>query len=87
MLMQVMPAAAQIVLPGSADPLRLQERSRPQPSPQPSGPVIQLEETPSAAPPSGAEEIRFVLSAITVDGGTVYPPSELEPLWRDRIGR
>ena len=79
-------AAAQIVVPGSADPLRLQERLRPAPSLRPSAPVMRLEEAPQP-PPEGAEDIRFTVTEVVVEGATVYPTTELAPLWRDLLGR
>jgi hemolysin activation/secretion protein len=81
------PAAAQLVLPGSADPLRIQERLRPPPVSRPSGPVMRLEEAPQQPPPSKAESIRFVLTQLAVEGVTAYAATELELMWHDRLGR
>jgi len=78
-------AAAQVIVPGTADPLRLQEQRRPAPVPRPSGPLLRLEEPVQPAPP-GAEELRFTLSDITVEGATVYDREALRPLWQDLLG-
>jgi len=37
--------------------------------------------------PAGAADIRFALSAIEISGATVYRAAELEPLYRDVLGR
>jgi hemolysin activation/secretion protein len=79
-------AVAQIVLPGSVDPLRLQEQLRPPPSARPSEPMMRLEEPVQPTPP-GAEDIRLTLTDIAIDGATVYPIDVLRPLWQDLIGR
>ena len=81
------PAFAQVALPPSVDPLRMQERRREQPDVSPAGPEMRLEEVPQAQPPPGAEDIRFTLTSLAVDGATVYPAAELAPLWRDLLGR
>ncbi len=73
LLLASWPAIAQVVLPGTADPLRLQEQRRPTPSPRPSGPAMQLEEEAPPAPPAGAEDIRFTLTRLVVEGATAYP--------------
>lgn len=79
-------ATAQVIVPGSADPLRLQELRRAQPVQRPSEPPMRLEALDQPAPP-GAEDIRFTLVAISVDGATIYPPEALEPLWQDLLDR
>jgi hemolysin activation/secretion protein len=78
-------AQAQIVLPRGADPLRLQERQRPQPSVHPEGPAMRLEET-LPAPPPGAEDLRFSVRDVVVDGSTIYDTEALRPLWQDLLG-
>jgi hemolysin activation/secretion protein len=83
--LEAAPAASQIMLPGSIDPLRLQEQLKPPPTARPSGPVMRLEEPIQPAPP-GAEDIRFTLTDIAIDGATVYPIEVLRPLWQDLLG-
>ncbi|MGG7565621.1 ShlB/FhaC/HecB family hemolysin secretion/activation protein [Rhodovulum sp. DZ06] len=41
----------------------------------------------SQTPPAGASEIRFVLTALELSGGTVYAPGALAPYYQDRIGQ
>ncbi|HUA56099.1 MAG TPA: ShlB/FhaC/HecB family hemolysin secretion/activation protein [Candidatus Sulfotelmatobacter sp.] len=79
-------AVAQIVLPESADPLRMLQQVRPQPRVTPSGPVMRLEEPEQAPPPPESESIRFTLATVAVDDATVYSQADLEPLWHDLIG-
>ncbi|MBI3515452.1 MAG: ShlB/FhaC/HecB family hemolysin secretion/activation protein [Proteobacteria bacterium] len=81
-----LPAAAQVVIPGTADPLRLQERARPTPTARPSGPAVRLEEPPAALP-EGIDDVRFDLRGIVLVGATVYDTSALTPLWQDLLGR
>ncbi|MDH5299399.1 MAG: hypothetical protein OEV91_10310 [Desulfobulbaceae bacterium] len=38
-------------------------------------------------PPDKAEAIRFVLSAIEVEGATVYSREQLLPLWQEYLGK
>ncbi len=79
-------AVAQVSLPATADPLRVQGQARPGALSRRGGPVIQLEEAPVALP-EGSEALRFQLSGIDLEGVTVYHHDELAPLWHDMIGR
>lgn len=79
-------AAAQLAIPGGADPLRLLEQPRPAPEARPSGPAMRLE-APVQPVPEGADEIRFVVSELVVDGVTAYAPDVLRPLWQTLLGR
>ncbi|HXV28952.1 MAG TPA: ShlB/FhaC/HecB family hemolysin secretion/activation protein, partial [Sinorhizobium sp.] len=55
--------------------------------PTPAVPPSVLPEVEPLAPPPGAEQVRFVLSALTIDGVTVYAPESLEPLYAGLLGR
>ncbi|MBI3516892.1 MAG: ShlB/FhaC/HecB family hemolysin secretion/activation protein [Proteobacteria bacterium] len=79
------PAGAQQI-PGTADPLRLQEQVRPAPVRRPAGPIIRLEEPPAVAP-EGADAMRLTINRIVLDGATVYAAEDLAPLWQNLLGR
>ncbi len=78
-------AGAQVPSPGD---LAGRERQRfvepPAPQAQPRGPSVVL---PSEAPPSGAAQIKVTIRDICIKGGTIYRKADLEPLYRDLIGR
>ncbi|MCC6888595.1 MAG: ShlB/FhaC/HecB family hemolysin secretion/activation protein [Hyphomicrobiales bacterium] len=78
------PALAQI--PASELPGRERDRfvqPRP-PLSQPRGAAIAL---PGTVAPPGAENLRVVVRAVRIEGGTVYSAAALEPLYRDIVGR
>lgn len=86
-LLTVAPAVAQTVpLPGSADPGRLEKRFE-----QPQLPKSTLEpvipETPDQAPPPDADEIKFTLTGIVIDGATVYSQRELQSFYDQLLGK
>lgn len=74
------------VLPGPIDPNRLEQRFDQPPTPQ-SVPEPELPAPEQAPPPKDAEAIRFALSAIELDGATVYAAEDLRPLWDGLLGR
>jgi len=64
-----------------------QPLQRPAPAPPEPG-VIPAPATPgSTAAPAGAERVPISPTAITVEGNTVYAPSDLDPLIRPLIGK
>jgi hemolysin activation/secretion protein len=85
LLLAAMPVAAQSI-PGSADPLRLQEQVRPAPTRRDRGPMVLLDEPPPSVP-EGADTMRLALGRIVLDGATVYDLDTLEPLWRELLGQ
>lgn len=79
-------AAAQVQVPGSAEPSRIQERLPPQPSAPPVAAPVTIQSEESAKPPD-ADKIRFRLTAIVPTGNTVFADDELASLWRKRLGK
>lgn len=73
-------------LPSSADPDFVPRQVQPPPVPrQPDEPVIQRPRD-VIQPPPGADQIRFVLTKVEIDGATVYAPEELRPLYEKYLG-
>jgi len=82
------PARAQsaVDIPGSAD---VGQTERAIPRPDFGGvatPEINIPEVTVEGAPSGAENIRFTLNSINLEGVTAYPVAELQQLWGDKIG-
>jgi hemolysin activation/secretion protein len=79
-------AVAEIAVPASELPGRERERFvQPRaPLSQPGGRVISL---PSTIAPAGAETLKVVVRAVTIEGGTVYSAADLAPLYADIVGR
>ncbi|MGM0584065.1 MAG: ShlB/FhaC/HecB family hemolysin secretion/activation protein [Pseudomonadota bacterium] len=77
------PPSAVFSLPDAARELRrtqdLERRARPLEG------VPELTFT-SQTPPANAGEIAFALEEIVLEGGTIYPPGELDDIWADRLG-
>ncbi len=72
-------------LPGAVEPGRIERQFEPGVDPQ-------AEPRPDADPgdqpvPPGAEEVRFVLQGVTVEGVTVFDQAAFEPLYGDLIGQ
>ncbi len=84
-LVSLAPARAQQV-PPAAEPGTIQKRLEPPPQPK-AVPPIDIPDTGRAIPPPGAEETRFVLTDLLVDGNTVYTEEELMPLWEGLLGQ
>ncbi|MEI8394979.1 MAG: ShlB/FhaC/HecB family hemolysin secretion/activation protein, partial [Rhodospirillaceae bacterium] len=80
-----LPAIAQ-QLPGSLDPSRIEQRFEKPVVPQ-SRPPIKLPAPEQAPPPEKAGAIKFVLSKLEIDGGTIFPREEIEALYRERLGK
>jgi hemolysin activation/secretion protein len=55
--------------------------------PQPSVPPTVVPETEPLAPPPGAENIRFKLDNVKLQGVTVYTPDQLKPLYAGLLGK
>ena len=81
---------AQGVPPGvqaqdTADPGEIQRRiEQLRPEPRPEAPPGILRPAP---PPAPGAEISFVLTAVTLEGATVFDPAELGPLYADFLAR
>ena len=80
-----LPAAAQpaLSLPDPRDTLREARPAPPRPGPLAPLPDIRFT---SQAPPPGAEDLRFRLDRLDLDGATVHAPGALDPIWADRLG-
>ena len=73
-------------IPSTVDPGRIDQELRP---PRPSDPSdsIQVPDIPDAVAPPGAEEQRFVLQDLVVQGVTVYSPEEIGAFYQDLLGQ
>jgi hemolysin activation/secretion protein len=82
---QLLPAAAQII-PSSELPGRARERFEQPRAPlsQPGRAVVSL---PSTVAPEGAEKLMVTVRGVRIVGGTIYSAEDLEPLYRDIVGR
>ncbi|MEM6742983.1 MAG: POTRA domain-containing protein [Pseudomonadota bacterium] len=79
------PQPPSALLPSPGDAIDAATRRRnPEAAPLPSGPGVRFT---SQAPPSNADEIRFVLNEIQVEGGTIYSTERIDALVGDRKGR
>ena len=85
LLISLQPALAQII-PSSELPGRAREQfEQPRvPLSQPGAAVVSL---PSTVAPQGAEKLMVTVRGVRITGSTVYSAEDLEPLYRDIIGR
>lgn len=80
--------AQSVSLPGSADPGRSLENSNILPkTDQTKLERAEPKQKAIATAPEGAEELRFVLQDLTLEGLTAYPQDEIRPLYEQYIGR
>ncbi|MCF4165507.1 hypothetical protein L2U69_07625 [Zavarzinia compransoris] len=78
------PAKGQ-VLPGKADPGRVFEQVPPPPAEPATAPLV-VPETRPEVPPEGAEELRFRLVGITLEGNAALATADLRALYTDALG-
>lgn len=78
--MTAAPALAQ-VLPGKADPGRVFEQLPSRPRTGPAETPLTIPEAQPESPPPGAENLRFHLSGIILEGNAALPTAELEALY------
>ena len=81
-------AQAPAVLPAGVDPARLPREApvaQPPPSGRPAEPAIPAE--PRLGPPPGAEQVRFRLTELVIEGVTAYRPEQLRSLYARFIGQ
>ena len=86
LLASLQPALAQII-PSSELPGRAREDIAQQPRAplsRPGAPVVSL---PSTVAPEGAEKLMVTVRGVRITGNTVYSAADLEPLYRDLVGR
>lgn len=79
-------AAHAQTIPSTSDPARVDDRFRPPQTPQ-STPEIKMQEGEASAPPADAAATHFTLTAITVDGATVFKPTDFLPLYQPLLGK
>jgi hemolysin activation/secretion protein len=83
-------AAAQTprILPAGVDPGRLPQQA-PAPPPIPAAPMPEptITAPPVTGAPPGAEQLRFTLTDLVIEGVTAYPPEALRPLYAGLLGR
>lgn len=82
----LVPAAEAAPLPGPASPERIEQRFQPPPVPK-ATPEITIPGPEAPMPPTEALKTDFTLSAVILDGSTVYQPADLMPLTADLIGK
>lgn len=75
-----------IVIPGSIDAGRIEQRFKKAPEPK-SRPDIVTPQKVEQVAPEQAEQIRFDLVGITLQGNTVYDDLSLLPLWEQLLGQ
>lgn len=80
-----MGAAHAQTVPAPSDPARIEERFRPSQAPQ-STPEIRVQSENSTAPPEQAADTHFTLSAVSIDGATVYSATDFTPLYQPMLG-
>ncbi|MCK6418125.1 MAG: hypothetical protein L6Q57_04200 [Alphaproteobacteria bacterium] len=81
-------AWAQQNVPASVDPSRTQDRlSRPLPQARPSIEVPRESEETQFEIPEGAEQYRFILRGIVIEGASVWPQNELAKPLQSKIGQ
>ncbi|PWR25059.1 ShlB/FhaC/HecB family hemolysin secretion/activation protein [Zavarzinia aquatilis] len=83
LLLHAMPAAAQS-LPSAARPAVAPEALTPPAPAAPGG--LDLVTAPAGQPPTGAESVKLTLSALAVDGSTVYDAETLSAFYAGKIG-
>lgn len=90
LLMSVGPAITMAhaqAIPGSADPGRV-DRNIPKPAPVTQNQNLTVPKaTQQTSAPEGAEEIRFVLKGINIEGATAFKPSELAALYSQELNK
>jgi hemolysin activation/secretion protein len=78
-------ANAQIV-PGPANPGRIEQRFQPAPKPQ-SAPEITIPGPQAVLPPDRAAQIHFQLKSVVIDGATVFQATAFAHLYAPLLGR
>ena len=74
-------------LPSSIDPNRLSDQFR---TPEARGPAVEFDvppPPPEATPPANADQVRFVLSRVTIDGAMALSAESFAGLYAPRIGQ
>ncbi len=88
-LLQAAPLLAQQVpsqLPSGAEAGRVQQQPLMVPPAMPGG-RIAVPQAPAAEAPAGAEQIRFVLKRVSIEGATAFPAAELQAAHAAQLGQ
>ena len=87
LVLGAVPALAQTDATGIADPSRAGEQFE-QPSMQPSvEPELRVRDQRIQPAPAGAENVKFTLNGINVEGATIYSDSSIRSLYADKLGK
>ncbi len=86
---QLTPAQQQAVdrQTGTANPGRVDERLEEEPFEPRVTPRVQVQKLQIQGAPAGAENVRFELGGIAMEGATVYPEHVLRSLYADKMGQ
>ncbi len=81
-----LPVLAAQILPGSANPNRIEQRFRPQHVPK-AKPEIIIPNIAASALSTETLKIKFTLQAVILDGSTIYKQADLAPFTANLIGK
>jgi hemolysin activation/secretion protein len=81
----VVPGVSAQVRPGTTQPGQIERQLKKPPEPTAKPGPIAIPEAGRKAPPN-ADDIKFVLNRLTVDGTTVYTPDTIRPLYAQYLG-
>lgn len=70
-----------------ADPGRVSEEFRDRPEIRQVSPEIEVTETRVQGAPAGAENIRFRLDGLNIEGVSAYTANDLSPVYNDKVGQ
>src|SRR3569832_1509525 len=80
-------AAADAPVPGAVQPGQIERQFREAPRPQAMPAPIVQPPAPVHAAPAKADEVRFVLKQVMLEGATVYTEDQLRPYFADLIDK
>src|SRR3569832_666054 len=80
-------AAADAPVPGTEQPGQIERQFRETPRPQAMPAPIVQPPAPVQAAPANADEVRFVLKQVKLEGATVYTEDQLRPYFADLIDK
>lgn len=87
LVMPSIAAAQSVILPGSADPGRVMDDSKPKPVPDNrlSEPAAPKSSVPLV--PEGAANLKFTFNSVWFEGMTAYDPAVFRPLYESYVGK
>ncbi len=80
-------AFAQTTLPTTVEPGRVLPDLQQQTPIVKSAPPVELNTSPDAVAPAGADKVTFILNDLRVTGNKRVPTSDLMPLWQGKLGQ